>query len=103
MPFRVCNGALAIFFSYRKLTSSPYDPARADYDTPFYDGNGDDHRVCVENKCSPQSAVNYVAQGMYSAHTGQSLDDALVLASSWCETQGKQVAIEYSREFCTEM
>ena len=68
-----------------KKWRTTYDPARAGYDTPFYNGNDEnnDKTVCVDNKCSPQSAVNYVAQGMYSAHTGQSLPDAKKLADRW--------------------
>jgi hypothetical protein len=56
---------------------TPLDPARAIYDTPFFDGNSrseqsrTDQIVCVESKCSQQSAVNYVAQGMYGAKTGE--------------------------------
>ncbi|MCC6498862.1 MAG: RHS repeat-associated core domain-containing protein [Anaerolineales bacterium] len=71
-----------------KKWRTSYDPARADYDTPFFNGddgsgNVDDDVVCINDKCSPQSAVNYAAQGMYSAYTGQSLEDAEGLADSW--------------------
>jgi hypothetical protein len=69
---------------------TPFDPARATYDTPFFDGNsrfGDTNRpdqlVCIGDKCSLQSSVNYVAEGMYSAKTGQSLDDAKKVAAEW--------------------
>jgi hypothetical protein len=69
---------------------TPYDPARAYYDTPFYDGNSrleeqknEDQIVCIEDKCSPQSAVNYVAQGMYAAASGQSLEDSNQLVQEW--------------------
>ncbi len=68
------------------------DPSRAFYDTPFYDGNsrfgGTPHKdqiVCVDDKCSQQSAVNYIAEGMYSARTGQSLfwSDLTVQIWNW--------------------
>ena len=66
------------------------DPARASYDTPFFNGNrfrdrtNPDATVCFENnQCYTQSEVNYVAQGMYSAKTDQSLDDATELVQSW--------------------
>jgi hypothetical protein len=67
-----------------------YDLARAGYDTPFFNGDSrfdndvvEDMIVCIDDKCSPQSTVNYVAQGMYSAYTGQSLEDAYELADDW--------------------
>lgn len=69
---------------------TPYDSSRAGYDTPFFNGASmfnkgevEDDIVCINNKCSPQSAVNYVAQGMYSAYTGQSLEDSLNLTNNW--------------------
>ncbi len=72
-----------------------YDPARMEYDTPFFDGNprfGEathtDQIVCINDKCSKQSAVNYVAQGMYSASAGQSLEDAFTLAERWSQQYG---------------
>ncbi len=69
---------------------TPHDYARTTYDTPFYDGNpvfGDkprtDQIVCFGDKCYHQSAVNYVAQGMYSVSAGQSLEDVKELANFW--------------------
>lgn len=70
---------------------TPYDYARMTYDTPLFDGNGqfvDDERrtdqvVCFGEECYNQSAVNYVAQGMYTAASGQSLEDAMGLADDW--------------------
>jgi hypothetical protein len=71
------------------------DLARVDYDTPFFTGNATcrdcpetsqfpDNIVCIEEiKCSTQSSINYIAQGMYSARAGQSLEDALQLAERW--------------------
>lgn len=67
------------------------DPARADYDTPFFTGNstsGDgevrpDQMVCFGDQCYQQSGVNYVAQGMYAAASGQDLDDAQSQANTW--------------------
>ena len=57
---------------------TPGDPARSFYDTPFYDGGDEDKVVCIEGvTCSPQSGINYVAQGMYSAQTGETLDQSL--------------------------
>ena len=71
------------------------DLARVDYDTPFFTGNAtcrdcpekDEHPdniVCIEEiTCSPQSAINYVAQGMYSARAGQSLEMIFAIADEW--------------------
>jgi len=39
--------------------------------------------VCFGDKCYHQSAVNYVAQGMYSVSAGQSLEDVKELANFW--------------------
>jgi hypothetical protein len=55
-----------------KAIRTAWDPARAGYDTPFYNGDFPDSVVCIGDKCSKQSHVNYFAQGMYSADTGQS-------------------------------
>jgi RHS repeat-associated protein len=72
-----------------------FDLARADYDTPFFNGDNrfendsvTDSVVCIGDKCSKQSAVNYVAQGMYSARTGQSIDGANGLANLWNSLYG---------------
>ena len=74
---------------------TPLDLARVDYDTPFFTGNAtcrdcpekDEHPdniVCIEEiTCSPQSAINYVAQGMYSARAGQSLEMIFAIADEW--------------------
>ena len=67
-----------------------FDLARSDYDTPFYTGNptsGEKNRpdqtVCFDADCYQQSGVNYVAQGMYAANSGQDLDDAKSQANDW--------------------
>jgi len=69
-----------------------WDPARADYDTPFYTGNPNrgkqkypNNVVCIANtnRCDKQSHINYFAQGMYSAAAGESLDDALKWTMRW--------------------
>ena len=69
---------------------TPLDPARADYDTPFFTGNSmfgekirPDQTVCFGANCYQQSGVNYVAQGMYAANSGQDLDDAKSQANDW--------------------
>jgi hypothetical protein len=60
-----------------------YDPKRAEYDTPFWNGNGADNRVCFGSNCYKRSDVNYVAQGMWAAAAGESLDDAYQDAAKW--------------------
>jgi hypothetical protein len=69
---------------------TPVDPGRSAYDTPFWNANpsrGDgpyqDQTVCLGDKCSQRSAINYVGEGMYSARTGQSLEAAKNLADVW--------------------
>lgn len=67
-----------------------FDPARMSYDTPFFTGNPQnhpnkypDHTVCIGNKCSPQSAVNYVAQGQWAAAAGENIDDLYWDVNQW--------------------
>lgn len=70
---------------------TPFDPARAGYDTPFFTGNSmffgeinrPDQLVCFDSQCYQQSGVNYVAQGMYSAFSGENLSDAKEKANDW--------------------
>ena len=70
---------------------TPFDPARGGYDTPFWDGNSrfgtEKHKdvvVCIEGYgCYRQSAINYVAQGMYSARTGETLEFGKKWVSWW--------------------
>ena len=60
---------------------TPFDPSRAVYDTPFWNGNArimikpkyPDEILCLDGKCSPRSAINYVGVGMYSARVGEPL------------------------------
>jgi hypothetical protein len=56
------------------------DFQREAYDTPFYTGGSDQPNqvVCVEGSgCYHQNEINYVAQGMYTAQAGGSLQDAI--------------------------
>lgn len=73
-----------------KGVRTPIDYARVTYDTPFYDGNPligpkthKDQIVCIGDKCNHQSAVNYVAQGMYSAASGLTVDGARSSVQLW--------------------
>lgn len=79
------------FMHTAHLNSKPrtkYDLARESYDTPFYDGSveGNDKDVCFGTNCYKQSAVNYVAQGMYAAKTGDTVEGALETTNWWNET-----------------
>jgi len=64
--------------------------SRDRYDTPFYTGNPNfgnqenpNTTVCIENICDPQSYINYVAQGMYSAQAGETLETAIWWVEFW--------------------
>ena len=73
----------------------PGDVARVTFDSPFYDGapidiferqgNGRSYGnvVCFGEDCYHQSEVNYVAQGMYSAAAGETLEGALWVCNAW--------------------
>jgi len=81
---------VAIFEDVESKFRTPYDYARTVYDTPFYTGNSvsnpnefPDKLVCFGTNCYHQSAVNYVAQGMYSAASGQSLENARKMTDDW--------------------
>ena len=80
----------AIYYDIQRVDRGSFDAARSTYDTPFFDGNqrrGEptrpDQMVCFGEDCYNQSSVNYVAQGMYSAAAGQSLDDAIFIVEAW--------------------
>lgn len=58
----------------------------ADYDTPFYHGGFYDLRnetLCVNSRCDSRDAINYVAQGMLSAKSGESFEKALAISEEW--------------------
>ncbi len=75
---------VAIYFDIKdQRIFFPLDPIRAVYDTPFWDGYTNDVPVCFEASCYPRSSVNYVAQGMLSAATGQTLNDSHLLVHLW--------------------
>jgi hypothetical protein len=62
----------------------PGDPARGLYDTPFWNGStGDDLHVCFGDACYKRSDVNYIAQGMWGAASGESLGNAIGRAADW--------------------
>ncbi len=63
-----------------------YLAGRGRYDTPFYDGGGiyeSDQEVCLGHACYGRSEVNYVAQGMWAAAAGDSLEDTLEITTYW--------------------
>jgi hypothetical protein len=60
-----------------------YDPKRGEYDTPFWNGEGANNRICFGQNCYKRSDVNYVAQGMWAAAADESLDQAYQDAAKW--------------------
>ena len=69
---------------------------RGAYDTPFYNGEGrgglppgegydSNQQICLDQGCFGRSEVNYIAQGMWAAAGGYSLDDALDQTEAWNE------------------
>ncbi|MBN2257638.1 MAG: RHS repeat-associated core domain-containing protein, partial [Anaerolineaceae bacterium] len=54
------------------------------YDTPLWDGDQEDTVVCIEGyKCSRRSHVNYIAQGMWGARAGETLEETLEVVNWW--------------------
>jgi hypothetical protein len=70
---------------------------RATYDTPFYSGGGSEWRsgntkgtydskqqVCIEDmRCSGRTEINYIAQGMWAARTGESKPTSELIVRGW--------------------
>jgi RHS repeat-associated protein len=58
------------------------------YDTPFWNGDGNDTIVCIGDysSCYRRSHVNYVAQGMWGAAAGETLEETLQVAETWNQT-----------------
>ena len=79
---------IAIYYDIDSKPRTKYDLARESYDTPFYDGSieGNDKEVCFGSDCYKQSAVNYLAQGMYAASAGDTLEGAVDTTNWWNET-----------------
>jgi RHS repeat-associated protein len=77
---------IAIYFDL--VNRSPvggYDLLRGGYDTPFWD-NGPylDAQVCFEDgSCYERHEVNYIAQGMWSAAAGQSIEEGHAIVWLW--------------------
>lgn len=81
---------------------------RGEYDTPFYNGGQSERRtgisgsekgiysanqqVCIENiRCSGRSEINYIAQGMWGARTGEPKWVSEIITRTWkfVEYQGE--------------
>ncbi len=81
------------------VTSPGYFAGRGTYDTPFYNAGGSgmrrrvkdpaglwpaDQQVCIEGiGCSGRSDINYFAQGMWSAASGEGLVFGKAIVYSW--------------------
>jgi len=77
---------LAIFFDLKnRKPVGGYDfKNRSVYDTPLWDSYGDfKGRVCFNEDCYKRSEVNYVAQGMWVAASGQTLVEGQAGVWGW--------------------
>jgi hypothetical protein len=77
---------LAIFFDIKhREPVGGYDFAdRSVYDTPLWDAYGKfTGKVCFDNICYKRSEVNYVAQGMWVAASGQSNSEGRLGVVAW--------------------
>jgi hypothetical protein len=73
----------------RPLAKGDEDIYRFFYDTPFWNGVDvtgqprDDTRICLGNNCYRRSDVNYFAQGMWGAASGESLVETVQVAADY--------------------
>jgi RHS repeat-associated protein len=78
---------------------------RGTFDTPFYNGGGrgganpppysSDQQVCIEGVgCYGRSEVNYIAQGMWGASSGDSLEATLDTTDFWNQDSYSKSAAE---------
>jgi len=83
-----------------------WDLARRTYDTPFWNPDygkfldpntqtyipirRDDVRVCFGQDCYKRSDINYFAQGMWGAISGETLEDTISLAADYKQGQYKE-------------
>jgi len=72
--------------SYRHI--NPTYLKRGSYDTPFWDNVGQaGGLVCFGGRCFDRVAVNYIAQGMWSAAAGEGIPGAMGAAYYWKRAQ----------------
>jgi len=73
---------LAVFYDLNKRSLGPYDRTR--YDTPMWDGYGAaPGDICYGGHCFQRQEVNYFAQGMYTAASGEKRQAGLVTVYAW--------------------
>ena len=62
------------------------------YDTPLWNTyEGEDTIICLEEGCYPRSHVNYVAQGMWGAKSGERLDATSKVVDRWNQGGGNRL------------
>jgi hypothetical protein len=53
-----------------------------------------DTTVCIEGYCSSRSDINYFAQGMWGAASGQTLDDVYADAEDWKKDRNASLSVD---------
>jgi len=83
-------------FVEKGLSYGPgYAAGRGRYDTPFWNGYGEDTTVCINGHgCSTQTEVNYFAQGAWGAASGNTLEETLDSIDFWNQDQYGHPATE---------
>jgi len=77
---------MAVFFDLKNnSTVDGWDKAsRRKFDTPFWDFSGNHPgQACFDDVCYENYEVNYFAQGMWTAASGQSKDEGHVIVWLW--------------------
>ena len=83
---------IAIFFDLKNRDTTPSNtPEKISlmrdqylYDTPFWNGYGlYPGKACINSRCYERQEINYVAQGMWSADSGQTLGEGLRTVYNW--------------------
>jgi hypothetical protein len=66
------------------LATGRYSGGRYNYDTPLWNGYQFNATICIDGHgCWARTEVNYIAQGMWAAAGGKSLEDTLWAPQAW--------------------
>jgi RHS repeat-associated protein len=78
---------LAIYFDVKtRDTTGPQYLGRLNYDSPFWNGYGIlPGEVCINGSCYPRAEVNYIAQGMWGADAGESIQFSRLIVWTYKE------------------
>ena len=105
---------IAVYFDLKSMDGGllplfSWDLVRGWFDTPFYGGEYayrneltqsyqllpvDTTRVCVAGVCSDRNDINYFAQGMWGAASGQTLEEVYSNAERWKHLKSSALSVD---------